>query len=175
MIDAHASLVGYLTGDHARLDALLARAAADPEEFDAGAFEEFRAGLLRHIGIEEKILLADARRRRGGEPLPIAARLRVEHGALASLLVPTPDAALVAEIRALLRVHNGREEGAGGVYAICEALAGPEAGALLERARAAPSVPLAPHFDGKGTHRCAAEALRASELASERAATRRGR
>ena len=170
MIDAPGSLVGYLTDDHARLDDLLAHAVADPDRFDAGAFEAFRAGLLRHIGIEEKILLADARRRRGGEPLPIAARLRVEHGALASLLVPTPDAALVAEIRGLLRVHNGREEGAGGVYEICEALAGPEAGALLERARAAPEVPLAPHFDGKGTYRRAAEALRAAEQAAERRA-----
>ena len=150
MTIARGPLAGYLAADHARIDALLSCAVVDPDRFDVGAFEEFRAGLLRHIGVEEKILLADARRRRGGEPLPIARTLRVEHGALASLLVPTPDAALVAEIRELLRVHNSREEGAGGVYEICEALAGPEAHALLERARAAPSVPLAPHFRRRG-------------------------
>ncbi|MGZ3405282.1 MAG: hemerythrin domain-containing protein, partial [Polyangia bacterium] len=106
----------YMTDDHQRLDALLDRATADAGHFDAEAFERFRAGLLRHIGIEEKILLRDARQRRGGEPLPVAARLRVEHAAIASLLVPTPDAALAGEIRQLLEAHNVLEEADGGLY-----------------------------------------------------------
>ncbi len=150
----------YMAADHARLEALLERSVADPDRFDAASFEEFRAGLLRHISIEEKILLADARRRRGGEPLPVAKLLRVEHGALASLLVPTPDHALVAEIRTLLRSHDAREEGPGGLYEACERLAGDEASALLERARKAPAVPVAAHFDGPGAKRTAAGALR---------------
>src|SRR5690606_34619591 len=107
-------LAQYMQDDHDRIDGLLARAVADPERFDHEAFEQFRAALLRHVGIEEKILLADARRRAGGRPLSVAAVLRREHGALASLLVPTPDHALVAEIRAILTVHNPREEGPDG-------------------------------------------------------------
>ena len=149
-----------MAAQHERLEALLERSAADPARFDLAAFEEFRAGLLRHIGIEEKILLVDARRRRGGEPLPVARQLRVEHGALASLLVPTPDHALVAEIRALLRPHDAREEGPGGLYETCEQLAGDDLSELLERVRKAPRVPPAAHFDGVGAQRTAAGALR---------------
>ncbi len=148
--------------EHRRLEALLDRSVADPKCLDAGAFDAFRSGLLRHIGIEEKILLTDARRRRGGEPLPIAKRLRVEHGALASLLVPTPDHALVQEIRTLLHSHDALEEGPGGLYDVCEQLAGEEVSALLERAQKAPSVPAAAHYDGVGVHRTAVGALRRS-------------
>lgn len=146
--------------DHERLDALLERSLADAERFDVQAFEELRAGLLRHIGIEERILLADARRRRGGDPLPEAKMLRVEHGALASLLVPTPDHALVAEIRTLLHSHDAREEGPEGLYETCERLAGKEAAELADRVRKAPAVPLATHVDGLGAKRTAAGALR---------------
>jgi hypothetical protein len=162
MSAVHGPLHALLTEDHARLEALLERATREPERFDHQAFEEFRAGLLRHIGIEEKILLAEARRRRGGAALPLAARLRIDHGALASLLVPTPDAALVLEIRGILRTHDVLEEEAGGLYDQCEELAGGEVAGLLERVRAAPAVPVAKHFDGHGVHRTAVGALEAS-------------
>jgi len=163
------TLAQYMQDDHDRIDGLLARAVADPERFDHQAFEQFRSALLRHVGIEEKILLADARRRAGGVPLPIAPVLRREHGAIASLLVPTPDQALVAEIRALLDVHNPREEGPGGLYETCERLAGPNVLALLERVRAAPEVPMARHYDGVRATRTAADALaRSAEAAPPR-------
>jgi hypothetical protein len=77
----HGPLHDLLTADHARLEALLSRATKDPAHFDHEAFEEFRSGLLRHIAIEEKILLPDARRRRNGESLPLSERLRIDHGA----------------------------------------------------------------------------------------------
>jgi hypothetical protein len=157
------ALSRYLIEDHARLHRLLAAAIANPDHFDCDAFEQFRAGILRHIGIEEKILLPDARRRRDGEPLPIGETLRAEHAALASLLVPTPDPALAREIEALLRRHDAREEGPGGLYELCETLAGDDEELLLARARAASPPPLARHFDGQGTMRTAAEALRAAE------------
>jgi len=54
------------------------------------AYAEFRAGLLKHIALEEKILLPAAQRLNGANPLPIAAKPRLNHGALAALLVPTP-------------------------------------------------------------------------------------
>ena len=91
---------------------------------------------------------------RGGEPLPIAKQLRADHAALVSLLVPTPSGALIATLRALLAEHNPLEEGPQGVYALCDALAGAagEVEPLLRRLRAAPEVPLAPHFDGPAAH-----------------------
>lgn len=152
----------YLARDHVRLHALLERATTG-DRFDPQAFAEFRVGLLRHIAIEEKLLLPAARRAHGGEPLPRAHRLRLEHAALTSLLVPTPDPALCAEIRALLTSHDAQEEGEGGVYAECEQLlSASESAELAVRAASFPQVRVMPHFDGPRAHRTAASALAAA-------------
>lgn len=156
------SIQEYLEEDHRRLDALLAAAVAKPETIDAEAYQSFRGGLLRHIGIEEKILLAEARRRRGGQPHPLAKQLRIEHGAIASLLVPTPDHALLSELAGLLEAHNELEEGSDAVYAQCEALLGDDAPAFLEEVRAFPVPKMSRHYDGPETYRTAEEALAAS-------------
>jgi hypothetical protein len=140
-------IAGFLTEDHARLDDLLRAATADSSHVDHEAYDRFRSGLLRHIGLEEKILLPAIQRLRGGEPLPVAAKLRLDHGALASLLTPTPTAAVLAAIRAILAAHNQREEGTGGLYEMCDELAGAEAGVILARLREAPEVAVMPHSD----------------------------
>ena len=88
----------YLADDHRRLDALLERAMSDPENIDAAAYAQFRSGLLKHIGVEEKVLL-----------------------------VPWPTAPVVAAIRAIFKVHNPIEE-PGGMYDHCEQLAEAERG-----------------------------------------------
>jgi hypothetical protein len=116
----------YLADDHARIDDALQRATSRPETVEPDAYAEFREGLLRHIWLEEKILLAAARAARGGEPLPIVSKLRLDHGALTALLVPTPTPAIVAVIRAILERHNPIEESPGGVYEHCEKLAVPK-------------------------------------------------
>jgi hypothetical protein len=141
-------LTTLLAGDHARLDGLLRRAMAAESVIDRVAYAEFRAGLLKHISLEEKILLPAAQRWQGGDPLPLAATLRLDHGALAALLVPTPTPAIIAAIRTVLAAHNVLEEGPGGVYERCEQLAGAEADALLAQLQAAPAVPVAPYSDG---------------------------
>ena len=105
----------WLTADHARLDALLDRATADAAGLDASAYAEFRSGLLRHIGIEEKLLLPAVQRAQSGSPLAVAARLRLDHGALAALLVPTPTPGLMSTIRHILGNHNALEEAGDGV------------------------------------------------------------
>jgi len=138
----------FLAGDHTRLDALLRRAVAPPGAIDRPAYAEFRAGLLKHIAMEEKVLLPAAQRARGGEPLPIAAKLRLDHGAIAALLVPTPTPAIVAALRKVLAAHNAVEEGPGGLYDVCDRLAGSGSEALLAHLRAAPDVRVAPHCDG---------------------------
>ncbi|MGE0022012.1 MAG: hemerythrin domain-containing protein [Hyphomicrobium sp.] len=158
----HGPLHALLADDHARLDALLRRAMDDPARIDAAAYAAFRAGLLKHIGMEEKILLPAAQRARGGEPLPIAAKLRLDHGAIAALLVPPPTLAVVTALRAILAAHNPIEEGPGGLYDTCEELAGAERDAFLARLRAAPEVPVARHVDGP---RVLASARRALERA----------
>lgn len=152
----------YLVADHERLRALLIEAARCPT-FDAEAFAVFRAGLLRHIGIEEKVLLPAARRANGGVALTLAGRLRLEHAAISSLLVPTPDAALAGELASILRGHDALEEGESGVYADCERLFTAEQSRdLLASARAFPAVRVAPHFDGPRCYRTADAALTAA-------------
>jgi hypothetical protein len=141
-------LATFLAGDHARLDGLLRRAMTEASMIDRAAYAEFRAGLLKHISLEEKILLPAAQRWQGGDPLPMAAKLRLDHGALAALLVPTPTPAIIAAIRTVLTAHNTLEEGPGGVYERCEQLAGAEADALLAQLHAAPEVPVAPYSGG---------------------------
>jgi hypothetical protein len=106
-------LTNVLADDHTRLDGLLQRAMAVGGAVDCAAYAEFRAGLLRHISLEEKILLPAAQRLQGGDPPPVAATLRLDHGALAALLVPTPTPAIIAAIRTILAAHNALEEGPG--------------------------------------------------------------
>jgi hypothetical protein len=152
----------YLTDDHDRLDALLRRALARPGEVDREPFDAFRAGLLRHIGLEEKILLPAARLARGGEPLPLAHRLRIDHGAITSLLVPTPTATIGAELRTILEPHNVVEEEPGGLYETCDALLADQATELVRRMEACPAPKLNRYQDGPNVHRTAASALASS-------------
>ena len=158
-----------LVADHQRLHRLLAAAHAG-EDLDHAAFAAFRAGLLRHIAIEEKVLFPAVRRARVGTPLARARDLRIEHAALTSLVVPTPDARLSAELEALLASHDAKEEGADGVYAECEAALTPaDSRALVAVAEALPPVRVAPHFDGPGVYRTAALALAAAQRPRRRA------
>ncbi len=161
-------MIQFLAEDHARLDALLTKAVARSGEVDRAAFDAFREGLLRHIALEEKILLPAARRARGGEPVPQARRLRIDHGALAALLVPTPTAEIAGEIRKILKPHNQVEEGEAGLYEACEALLSAEAGTLVQLMKAYPPVKVARYQDGPRVCRTAEEALRVSALQSEK-------
>ena len=150
-MDRHDSAFGpisqALADDHRRLEALLDRATAVAGRIDRALFEQFRAGLLRHIGVEEKILLPAARRVRGS-PLPVAHQLRLDHGAIAAMLVPTPTPSLVLRLRALLEVHDELEEGPGGVYEACDTLLASEATQLLLEIHEYPAVRTSPHNDG---------------------------
>lgn len=137
-----------MTADHARLDALLRRAAQEGRSIDTQTYAQFREGLLRHIGMEEKVLLPFARAKRNGDPLELARVLRKDHGAIAKLLVPTPTSSVCEDLCAVLEKHNALEEGQHGLYAICDALAGDEAASVVDRLRAQPMVPVAKHYDG---------------------------
>jgi hypothetical protein len=137
----------FLASDHRRLESLLKKAGAtDP--INPVPYAAFRAGLLKHIGMEEKVLLPAAQQARGGAPLPIAERLRLQHGAIASLLVPTPTRAVLTALRSILHAHNEIEEGAGGVYQVCDELEGQDAEAVVARLRTYPEVPVHAHVDG---------------------------
>lgn len=137
----------FLAEDHRRLEQLLQTVVASPDHGVQGTYDHFRAGLLRHIGMEEKILLPAAQRWNEGRPLSIAAKLRLDHGALAALLMPTPTTDIVATFHRILEQHNLVEEGPDGLYEICDRLAGAEVEQLMIRLRAAPEPAVLPHSD----------------------------
>jgi len=137
----------FLREDHRRLDMLLQSAVADRTAIDHVAYGRFRAGLLRHIGMEEKILLPAAQESRAGRPLPVAANLRLDHGAIASLLMPTPRDAIINMLREILENHNMIEEGPDGVYEMCERAAGGNVKQIMVRLQSAPVVNVMPYSD----------------------------
>ncbi len=153
------TIIDYLVWDHARLHGLIEQAMARPH-LDAEAFAAFRRGLLRHIAIEEKVLFPAVRRARGGLVLARAHELRIDHAALTSLLVPTPDLALCHEVLSLLSMHDVKEEAAGGTYGECKSwLNGDELVLLAQHAASFPEVRVARHSDGPHVHRTAEGAL----------------
>jgi hypothetical protein len=93
----------YLADDHVRLEGLLERATARPDSIDPEPYPAFRAGLLKHIAMEEKILnpieegpdglyaqceqLAGAESNRILTQLQAARRCSRRHGGLWSKLV----------------------------------------------------------------------------------------
>lgn len=117
----------YLQADHRRLDVLIeaCRAAAVAGEIDAAVrhFTEFRAGLLRHIRIEEELLFPEFEAATGlGPSIGPTAVMRYEHEEIARLVGLIHDLFAGAEpgvaeferlhdtLMALLRAHTGKEE-----------------------------------------------------------------
>ena len=131
----------FLARDHERLDVLLRSCLRG----DHTSYAEFRAGLLRHISIEERVLFPELRKR--GVGLAMEQQLHRDHAALAALLVPPPSRVEIEQIAAILEVHNEIEENAGGLYELVESLAGDELVGLMARVHAIPVVRLAPHVD----------------------------
>ncbi len=174
-MDTHAApgpLARSLAAEHRHLDALLARAlASGDDDFDHAAFEALRARLLRHIGVEEKILIPLLKARLPALP-DVIQRIRLDHAAIAALLVPTPNRAIAREIASLMAPHEAVEEGPLGLFARVEEAAGNDLEALLERVERAPQVPCAKHFDGHGVVRTAAEARALADRARGRSAAR---
>jgi hypothetical protein len=142
-----AIVLAYLASDHERLERLLMEAGSGGDRVVMAPYEEFRRGLLRHIGMEERVVLPAIGRLQYGIPAPDAARLRLDHGALAALLVPPPDASIIRTIRSILAKHNVLEEGEDGVYRVLDRLAGPEAEEILALMRRTPEVPVMPFND----------------------------
>ncbi len=140
-------LYQYLSDDHVRmLDVLLERAVATPGTIDMQPYSEFRNRLLRHISIEEKIVIPAIAKWQGGKKAAIAERLRLDHGAIVSLLVPLPTPSIILTLRAIFEVHNPREEEAqADLYELFEKLAGLETQTMLDELMATPAVLVLPH------------------------------
>jgi hypothetical protein len=137
----------YLEEDHRRIEHILQETAASSDRTEPGIYQEFRGALLRHIGMEERILFPAIRDATGGKSLPGIEQLHLDHGALAALLVPTPTASILGAIRTILHRHNTIEEGPHGIYRQFEQLPGVDVDGILARLKATPPVALNPHVD----------------------------
>ncbi len=141
------ALYQYMADDHERLDSLFQRAIAMPGVIDAESYHEFRKGLLRHIAMEEKIVLPAIARWQGGKKAAIGERLRLDHGALVALLAPPPTPSIMLTIRSILDLHNELEEREGGLYELLEDMAGPEMEQILAQLKSAPPIAVLPNND----------------------------
>ena len=141
------ALYQYLAEDHERLDTLFRRAVAKPGEIDLESYHEFRKGLLRHISMEEKIVLPSIARWLGGKKAAIGEQLHLDHGALVALFAPPPTPSIMLTMRTILDLHNALEEHEGGLYQLLQNMAGSEAEQILAQLKSAPPVAVLPNND----------------------------
>ncbi|MDX9758737.1 MAG: hemerythrin domain-containing protein [Bacteroidota bacterium] len=146
----------YLTRDHRRLEALFDASTRDGE-LDLARYDEFRIGLLRHIGMEETIVLPLLREQNStffGER-----QLRAEHGAIAALLVPPPTPELLCALRTLLKKHNLLEETQRTLYDILDTCCFEQHPTLVERMQQHPAPPLSRHINNPDAYEPARRAV----------------
>ena len=137
-------LYDFFTNDHRRIEKLFEEATKNVHEVDLEKYHQFRVGLLTHIKMEEKTLFVAAQRANGGEPLPLQAKLRLDHGALTSLMVCFPTPEVLKVVTCILEQHDILEEKEGGMYEACEKLTQDETDQILEVLKKVTPVPVLP-------------------------------
>lgn len=135
-------LYHFFTNDHRRIEDILDKATEDINNIQIEEYHRFRTGLLKHIKMEEKILFPAAQKANGGIPLPLAAKLRLDHGALTALMVVPPGPEVIKVLRHVLDKHDLLEEEPGGMYDVCEKLTEGETQELLAQLESVTEVPV---------------------------------
>ncbi len=135
-------LYHFFTNDHRRIEDILDKATKDINHIQMDHYHQFRTGLLKHIKMEEKILFPAAQKANDGVPLPLAAKLRLDHGALTALMVIPPGKEVIKVLRYVLEKHDLLEEEPGGMYDACEKLTTGETQELLEQLEKVTEVPV---------------------------------
>ena len=138
-------LYQFFTKDHRRIEDILNKATEDIQNIQMDYYHQFRSGLLKHIKMEERIFFPAAQKANNGVPLPLAAKLRLDHGALTALMVVPPDPAVVKVLRYVLEEHDLLEEQPGGMYDVCEKLTEGETQEVLQQLKKSTEVPLQAH------------------------------
>lgn len=139
------SLSAYLASDHDRMDNFLQQALTESGDINLTAYNEFRQGLLRHIGIEEKILIPALQPFFNERMKQILIQIKADHSLIVALLVPPPSRGIVAALRMILEKHNWLEEANGGFYEFSEQFDVQTISQLEEKIRTAPEVKSLPN------------------------------
>lgn len=135
-------LYDFFTQDHRRLEELLDKATVNKYEVNEEFYHLFRIGILKHIKMEEKILFPAAQQANGGVALPLAGKLRLDHGAITSLMVVPPTQDVIKVLRIILEEHDELEEKSGGMYDACTKLTTSEASLIMENLLQSTEVPV---------------------------------
>jgi hypothetical protein len=135
----------YFAEDHRRLKKLLESAFAQDGKINDSDYSEFRSGLLKHIALEEKILLPAIQKANDGAHYPSAAQFRLEHGAIAALMVLPPSISVKNVLLGILEHHNKREELIPGLYHDCDSALVKSLEPIMQNVRNYPDVPLMPY------------------------------
>jgi hemerythrin-like domain-containing protein len=138
-------LYQFFTKDHRRLEKIFDKATENENNIQEELYHQFRVGILKHIKMEEKILFPAAQKANGDIPIPLAAKLRLDHGAITSLMVVPPSPEVIKVIRYILEIHDELEEKNGGMYDICEQLTEHDTQKILEKLENATDVPVHPY------------------------------
>ncbi len=138
------ALHDYFTNDHRRIERILDDALVNPQQIAMEHYNLFRTGLLTHIKMEEKILFPAAQRANNGVPIPLAAQLRLDHGALTALMTISPTAEAIKVLKYILDKHDLLEEEPGGMYDICEKLTQNQTQEILSELEKTTPVPVHP-------------------------------
>lgn len=137
-------LYHFFTKDHRRIEELLGQATENPGTIRMDFYHRFRTGLLTHIKMEEKILFLAAQKANNDVPLPIAAKLKLDHGALTALMTVPPTPEVIKVIRYILDKHDLAEEEPGGMYDACESLTQNQTQDILDQLAKVTEVPVHP-------------------------------
>lgn len=138
-------LYQFFTNDHRRLEKIFDKATENENNIQEELYHQFRVSILKHIKMEEKILFPAAQKANGDIPIPLAAKLKLDHGAITSLMVVPPSPEVIKVIRYILEIHDELEEKNGGMYDICEQLTEHDTKTILEKLENATDVPVHPY------------------------------
>lgn len=134
----------FFTSDHERIEGLLEKAIENPNEINLDYYHQFRIGLLTHIKMEEKTLFPAAALGNGGQPLSLAAKLRLDHGALTALMTVPPTMETIKATKQILDIHDRLEEEEGGMYEMCEKLTAEQTDEIMDKLSKVTEVPVHP-------------------------------
>jgi len=155
----HGALHKFFTEDHRRLESLLEQSFIQSDHIEEVAYAKFRAGLLKHIGLEEKILIPVLKKSYEDRPYPLAVTLRLEHGAIAALLGLPPSTTIKNVLLGILQHHNVREESEKGFYADCDCVMADAVETMLDKVHHYPDVPVMPYNNTQHAHDAARRAV----------------
>ncbi len=166
-----ARLTNVLQHEHAELIALLDRCVEPSGGVNLRAFDEFRRRQLRHLAIEEKVVMPALARRKKLVPA-FQNALRKDHESIVVLCVTSPNPDFVRDLKELIAWHQRVEEQPGGLYDLFDRFVGDDPQVATALAQL-PPVALPPLASGKEVAQVLRQLMRELGLSAEESSAHR--